>query len=84
MTAGNSLSWRLPVGLMTTDAPPSGEEIGPYAVLTDIQGTEDYYGDMDFKVAGTLQGVTAIQVGRTVGFGSTGCWRLQHRFSAFT
>jgi len=33
-----------------------------YAVLTDIQGPEDHYGDMDFKVAGTKDGVTAIQL----------------------
>lgn len=33
-----------------------------YAILTDIQGPEDHYGDMDFKVAGTKNGVTAIQL----------------------
>ena len=33
-----------------------------YAVLTDILGDEDHLGDMDFKVAGTMQGVTALQV----------------------
>lgn len=33
-----------------------------YALLTDIQGPEDEFGDMDFKVAGTTQGVTAIQM----------------------
>lgn len=33
-----------------------------YAILTDIQGVEDHAGDMDFKVAGTKQGVTAIQL----------------------
>jgi polyribonucleotide nucleotidyltransferase len=33
-----------------------------YAVLTDIQGWEDHYGDMDFKVAGTKDGVTALQM----------------------
>ncbi len=33
-----------------------------YALLTDIQGTEDFYGHMDFKVAGTKNGVTAVQV----------------------
>ena len=40
------------------------EKIDPssYALLTDILGTEDHYGDMDFKVAGTAEGVTAIQV----------------------
>jgi polyribonucleotide nucleotidyltransferase len=35
---------------------------GRYQVLTDIQGLEDFYGDMDFKVAGTAKGVTAIQM----------------------
>ncbi|MDA1337483.1 MAG: polyribonucleotide nucleotidyltransferase [bacterium] len=33
-----------------------------YALLTDIQGPEDHHGDMDFKVAGTKQGITAIQL----------------------
>jgi len=38
------------------------EETGKYKVLTDIQGPEDHYGDMDFKVAGTTNGITAIQM----------------------
>lgn len=33
-----------------------------FTVLTDIQGIEDYYGDMDFKVAGTAEGITALQM----------------------
>jgi polyribonucleotide nucleotidyltransferase len=33
-----------------------------YAILTDIIGTEDHYGDMDFKVAGTSKGITALQM----------------------
>src|SRR5207245_1212066 len=33
-----------------------------YAVLTDIAGAEDHYGDMDFKVAGTRDGITALQM----------------------
>jgi len=33
-----------------------------YQILTDIQGTEDHLGDMDFKVAGTEQGITALQM----------------------
>jgi polyribonucleotide nucleotidyltransferase len=33
-----------------------------YAILTDIQGVEDHYGDMDFKVAGTRTGITALQM----------------------
>ena len=38
------------------------EVTGKYKVLTDIQGPEDHYGDMDFKVAGTKNGITAIQL----------------------
>ena len=38
------------------------EESGKVAVLTDIQGLEDFLGDMDFKVAGTKDGITAIQM----------------------
>jgi polyribonucleotide nucleotidyltransferase len=37
-------------------------EGGKYAVLTDIAGAEDHYGDMDFKVAGTRAGITALQM----------------------
>ena len=42
------------MGLITT-----GEN---YSILTDIQGMEDHYGDMDFKVAGTKDGITALQM----------------------
>jgi polyribonucleotide nucleotidyltransferase len=47
----------------------SGVMIGgdKYALLTDIQGPEDEFGDMDFKVAGTTEGVTAIQMDVKVG-----------------
>lgn len=38
------------------------EKSGKVVVLTDIQGTEDFFGDMDFKVAGTSKGITAIQM----------------------
>ncbi len=38
------------------------DEKGNSAVLTDIEGTEDNYGDMDFKVAGTTEGITALQM----------------------
>jgi polyribonucleotide nucleotidyltransferase len=38
------------------------EKSGKWAVLSDIAGAEDHYGDMDFKVAGTAQGVTALQM----------------------
>ena len=44
------------VGLVT------GETDDDYIVLTDIQGLEDFFGDMDFKVAGTHEGITAIQM----------------------
>jgi polyribonucleotide nucleotidyltransferase len=38
------------------------EKTGKYAVLSDIAGAEDHYGDMDFKVTGTAKGVTALQM----------------------
>jgi polyribonucleotide nucleotidyltransferase len=38
------------------------EKTGKYAVLSDIAGAEDHYGDMDFKVAGTSKGITALQM----------------------
>ena len=38
------------------------ESTGKYAILSDIAGAEDHYGDMDFKVAGTAQGITALQM----------------------
>ncbi len=44
------------VGLVT------GETDDDYIILTDIQGLEDFFGDMDFKVAGTEKGITAIQM----------------------
>ena len=40
----------------------TGETDDDYLVLTDIQGLEDFFGDMDFKVAGTHDGITAIQM----------------------
>ncbi|MDO8561877.1 MAG: polyribonucleotide nucleotidyltransferase [bacterium] len=40
----------------------SDAKTGAYKVLTDIQGPEDHHGDMDFKVAGTSKGVTAVQM----------------------
>jgi polyribonucleotide nucleotidyltransferase len=46
------------MGLVTQD----GSAHGKYAILTDIQGVEDALGDMDFKVTGTREGVTAIQM----------------------
>jgi polyribonucleotide nucleotidyltransferase len=43
------------------------EKSGKYAVLSDIAGAEDHYGDMDFKVAGTAEGITALQMDIKVG-----------------
>ncbi|MDR1471526.1 MAG: polyribonucleotide nucleotidyltransferase [Synergistaceae bacterium] len=40
---------------------------GKFGILTDIQGLEDHYGDMDFKVAGTREGVTALQMDNKAG-----------------
>ena len=47
------------------------EDTGRHAVLSDIAGAEDHYGDMDFKVAGTADGITALQMDIKVG-GITG------------
>ncbi|MBI4561886.1 MAG: polyribonucleotide nucleotidyltransferase [Candidatus Rokubacteria bacterium] len=46
------------------------------AILTDIMGTEDHYGDMDFKVAGTEKGVTALQMDIKIAGVSTDIMRL--------
>lgn len=48
------------VGLVTKTNPEKGE-IEDYRLLTDILGIEDYNGDMDFKIAGTNKGITALQ-----------------------
>ena len=42
-------------------------DAGQVCILTDIQGLEDHYGDMDFKVAGTRDGVTALQMDNKAG-----------------
>ncbi|CAI5535846.1 unnamed protein product [Closterium sp. Naga37s-1] len=47
---------------LVTDVDPSTGEIKDYRLLTDILGLEDYLGDMDFKIAGTRRGITAIQL----------------------
>ncbi len=49
------------MGLMVKN-PDKGIVEGEYVVLTDIQGLEDHIGDMDFKVAGTCDGITALQM----------------------
>lgn len=51
------------MGLITRDpscSPDNGAN--PYTILTDIQGLEDHFGDMDFKCAGTEKGITALQM----------------------
>ncbi len=48
------------MGLMTNDS-------GKYTILNDIQGMEDFTGDMDFKVAGSAEGITAIQMDTKIG-----------------
>ncbi|MEH7456917.1 polyribonucleotide nucleotidyltransferase [Bacillus sp. JJ1127] len=57
MDAGVPL--KAPVAGIAMGLVKSGEH---YTILTDIQGMEDHLGDMDFKVAGTAQGVTALQM----------------------
>jgi len=59
-------------------------ETGRYAVLTDINGKEDAYGDMDFKVTGTADGVTALQMDIKVGGITTEIMRdaLQQAYDA--
>ncbi|RVX08662.1 Polyribonucleotide nucleotidyltransferase 2, mitochondrial [Vitis vinifera] len=49
------------VGLVT-EVDPSTNTIKDYRILTDILGLEDHLGDMDFKIAGTRKGITAIQL----------------------
>jgi polyribonucleotide nucleotidyltransferase len=62
-------SLALMAGGVPTKAPVAGVAMGlfmkddeHYTVVSDIQGAEDHYGDMDFKVAGTREGVTALQM----------------------
>jgi len=62
MDAGVPL--RSPVAGVAMGLVKEGEQ---YAILTDIAGAEDHYGDMDFKVAGTQKGITALQMDIKVG-----------------
>ena len=52
------------------------EQTGRYAILSDIAGAEDHFGDMDFKVAGTTDGITALQMDIKVGGITTEIMRL--------
>ena len=51
-----------PVAGISTGLVTDKEDPSKYVMLTDIQGIEDFFGDMDFKVGGTKDGITAIQV----------------------
>ena len=51
-----------PVAGISTGLVTDKEDPSHYVMLTDIQGIEDFFGDMDFKVGGTKDGITAIQV----------------------
>ena len=57
MDAGVPL--KAPVAGIAMGLVKEGDKVG---ILTDIMGTEDHYGDMDFKVAGTEKGITALQM----------------------
>ncbi|HUC02184.1 MAG TPA: polyribonucleotide nucleotidyltransferase [Candidatus Paceibacterota bacterium] len=50
------------MGLMMASNADGTADVNNYKVLTDIQGPEDHHGDMDFKVAGTADGVTGVQM----------------------
>ena len=50
---------KAPVAGIAMGLVKEGDKVG---ILTDIMGTEDHYGDMDFKVAGTEKGITALQM----------------------
>jgi len=53
---------KTPVAGISVGAMIDGNDKSKYVLLSDIQGPEDHYGDMDFKVAGTKDGITAIQL----------------------
>jgi polyribonucleotide nucleotidyltransferase len=61
--AGIAMGLMMEINTSPQPSPYKGEgEIPKYKILTDIQGPEDHHGDMDFKIAGTREGVTAIQL----------------------
>ncbi len=53
---------KAPVAGISTGLFTKEDNVDDYIMVTDIQGIEDFFGDMDFKVAGTKKGITAIQV----------------------
>jgi polyribonucleotide nucleotidyltransferase len=64
------------------DTDESGDKITNYKILTDISGLEDYMGDMDFKVAGTAEGITSLQVSFYFQY-SSGHFTVFLRFNGF-
>jgi polyribonucleotide nucleotidyltransferase len=58
---------KTPVAGISIGAMIDQKDNDKYVLLTDIQGPEDHFGDMDFKVAGTVNGITAIQLDIKVG-----------------
>ena len=60
MSAGVPI--KRPLAGISTGLVTNPEDENDYVMLTDIQGLEDFFGDMDFKVGGTEKGITAIQV----------------------
>ena len=50
------------MGLIAAPSPVTSNQQPAYRILTDIQGPEDHYGDMDFKAAGTADGITGLQM----------------------
>ena len=53
---------KAPVAGISTGLFTKDDNVDDYIMVTDIQGIEDFFGDMDFKVAGTKKGITAVQV----------------------
>ncbi|GFY39604.1 polyribonucleotide nucleotidyltransferase 1, mitochondrial [Trichonephila inaurata madagascariensis] len=65
MDAGVSISTPvagIAMGLISVSNPQKSYEITDYRILSDILGLEDYLGDMDFKIAGSKKGITAVQL----------------------
>lgn len=50
------------LGLLSEHTDDAKQEISKFQVITDMQATEDFYGEMDFKIAGTKNGITGIQM----------------------
>src|SRR5262249_56518314 len=70
MDAGVPLT--APVAGIAMGLVKEGDKVG---ILTDIMGSEDHYGDMDFKVAGTDKGITALQMDIKIGGASVDIMR---------